>query len=170
MSDQKKPSINSIYVFKNHISYRHGRSQKNINRKLIESPKLSGVFANDLQQAFACWFLHWKMFYEWNINTFLAAYWIQNIITYYFNISQKVKSNNNGNRTIWLNGWVYVHELSGCEFDPCCCHLYFTYCACYEQGFPWHSRNYRVQIHSESHTWHDNNIQSRWKYYYCFIT
>ena len=24
---------------------------------------------------------------------------------------------------------------------------------------PWHSGNYRVQIHSETRTWHDNNIQ-----------
>ena len=28
-----------------------------------------------------------------------------------------------------------------------------------ECGVPWHSGNYRVWIHSETHTWHDKNIQ-----------
>ena len=31
---------------------------------------------------------------------------------------------------------------------------------CFEQRVPWHSGNYRVWIHSEMRTWHDNNIQS----------
>ena len=38
--------------------------------------------------------------------------------------------------------------------------------------FPWYSGNYRVWIHSETHTWHDKNIQSvehkvtlTWRYY-----
>ena len=29
--------------------------------------------------------------------------------------------------------------------------------SCFEQGVPWHSRNYRVWIHA--HRWHDKNIQ-----------
>ena len=33
--------------------------------------------------------------------------------------------------------------------------------ACFEQGVPWHSGNYRVSIHSETRTWHDKNIQSQ---------
>ena len=32
-------------------------------------------------------------------------------------------SNNNG--TGWLNGWVFVYELSGFGFESCCCHLHF---------------------------------------------
>ena len=24
---------------------------------------------------------------------------------------------------IWLNGWVFVYEISGCEFESRCCHL-----------------------------------------------
>ena len=38
-------------------------------------------------------------------------------------------------------------------------HLNFRYRACFEEGVPWHSGNYRVYIHSEMRTWHDNNIQ-----------
>ena len=33
---------------------------------------------------------------------------------------------------------------------------------CFEQGVPWHSGNYRVWIHSETCTWHDENIQPLW--------
>ena len=28
-------------------------------------------------------------------------------------------------RPVWLNGSVFVYELSGCEFEPHCCHLNF---------------------------------------------
>ena len=45
---------------------------------------------------------------------------------------------------VWLNGWMFVYELSGCGFESCCCHLYFRYGACFKQGVPWHSSNYRV--------------------------
>ena len=24
---------------------------------------------------------------------------------------------------VWLSGWVFVYELSGCGFESCCCHL-----------------------------------------------
>ena len=26
---------------------------------------------------------------------------------------------------VWLNGWVFVYELSGCGFESSCCHLNF---------------------------------------------
>ena len=26
-------------------------------------------------------------------------------------------------RPVWLNGWVFVYELSGCEFESHCCQL-----------------------------------------------
>ena len=45
---------------------------------------------------------------------------------------------------IWLNGWVFVYELSGCGFESRYCHLNFRYGACFKQGVPWHSGNYRV--------------------------
>ena len=60
----------------------------------------------------------------------------------------------------WLNGWVFVYELSGCGFESSCSHFTFRFRACFEQGVPWHSGNYRVWIHSETRTWHDKNIQS----------
>ena len=40
---------------------------------------------------------------------------------------------------VWLNGWMFNYELSGCEFELRCCHLNFRYGACFEQGVPWHS-------------------------------
>ena len=59
----------------------------------------------------------------------------------------------------WLNGWVFVFELSGRGFESSCSHLNFRFCACFEQGVPWHSGNYREWIHSETRMWHDKNIQ-----------
>ena len=63
---------------------------------------------------------------------------------------------------VWLNGWVFVYELSGCGFESSCSHLNFRLRACFAQGVPWHSGNYRVWIHSETRTWHDKNIQPKW--------
>ena len=63
-------------------------------------------------------------------------------------------------RPVWLNGWVFLYELSGCGFESHCCHLNFRYHTCFKQRIPWHSGNYRAWIHSETPTWHDNNIQS----------
>ena len=61
---------------------------------------------------------------------------------------------------VWLNGWVLVYELSGCGFESNCNHFNFRFRACFEQGVPWHSSNYRVWIHSETRTWHDKNLQT----------
>ena len=49
--------------------------------------------------------------------------------------------------TMWL--WV----------QSSCSHLNVRFCPCFEQGVYWHSSNYWVWIHSETRTWHDNNIQ-----------
>ena len=62
--------------------------------------------------------------------------------------------------SVWLNGWAFIYKLSGCGFEPLCSHLNFRYRACFEQGVPWHSGNYRVWIYSETCTWHDKNIHS----------
>ena len=64
------------------------------------------------------------------------------------------------NHFFWPNGWVFVYELSGSRFESSCSHLNFRLRACFEQGVPWHSGNYRVWIHSETRTWHDKNTQS----------
>ena len=55
---------------------------------------------------------------------------------------------------------MFVYELNGCGFESRCSHLNFRFRACFKQGVPWHSGNYRVWIHSEMRTWHDKNIQS----------
>ena len=60
---------------------------------------------------------------------------------------------------VWLNGWEFVYELSGCGFESSCSHLNFGFRACFEQGVPWHSGNYRMWIHSETCMWHGKNIQ-----------
>ena len=41
-------------------------------------------------------------------------------------------------RPVWLNGWVFVYELSGCGFKSRCCHLNFRYHACLKQGVQMH--------------------------------
>ena len=60
----------------------------------------------------------------------------------------------------YLDGWLFVYEISGCGFESSCSHSNFRFRACIEQGVPWHSGNYRVWIHSEMRKWHDKNIQS----------
>ena len=40
---------------------------------------------------------------------------------------------------LWLNGWVFVFELSGCGVKSSCSHLNFKFRACFEQGVSWHS-------------------------------
>ena len=40
---------------------------------------------------------------------------------------------------VWLNSYVFVHELSGCGFDSRCGHLNFRYRACFEQEVTRHS-------------------------------
>ena len=65
---------------------------------------------------------------------------------------------------VWLNGWVFVYELSGCGFKSSYSHLNFRFHACFEQGVPWHSGNCRVWAHSETCTGPDKNIQSNEPY------
>ena len=45
------------------------------------------------------------------------------------------------------------------NFKRCLKFKWLQYRAYFEQGVPWLSGNYRVWIHSETHTWHDKNIQ-----------
>ena len=47
---------------------------------------------------------------------------------------------------VWLNGWVFIYDLSGCEFKPCWSNLNFRYRAYFEQEVPWHSDNYRFWL------------------------
>ena len=59
----------------------------------------------------------------------------------------------------WRNGWLFLYELSFCGVEFSCSHLKFKFHACFKQGVPWHSGNYRVWILSETGTWHNKNIQ-----------
>ena len=61
---------------------------------------------------------------------------------------------------VWLNGWMFVYELSGSGSESSCSHLNFRFCACFEQEVPWHAGNYGVRIHSETRSWHEKNMQS----------
>ena len=48
--------------------------------------------------------------------------------------------------------WIYTLSLLECQ-GACCSKLAkkcFRYCACFEQGIPWHSSNNRVKIHSKN--------------------
>ena len=58
----------------------------------------------------------------------------------------------------WLSVRLWT-KLSGCGFESICNHLQCRFRACFEQGVPWHSDNYRVRIHSETRMWHDKDIQ-----------
>ena len=37
---------------------------------------------------------------------------------------------------VWLNGWAFVDELSGCGFESSCSHLKFRFHTCFEHGVP----------------------------------
>ena len=55
---------------------------------------------------------------------------------------------------------MFANKLNGCGFESSYSHINFRFCACFEQGVLWHADYYRAEMHSETHTWHDNNIQS----------
>ena len=80
------------------------------------------------------------------------------LIQIHMNIIKYSNAIRSHNHLVWLNGWVFAHELGGCGFESRCCHLKFRYGTCFEQEVPLHSGNYRVYVHSEARKWHDNNI------------
>ena len=59
------------------------------------------------------------------------------------------------NWPVWLNGSVFVYELSGCGFKSSCSHLSFRFPAYFKQVVPW------VWIYSERRTEHTKNIRSK---------
>ena len=65
-------------------------------------------------------------------------------IEIYNHLDRKRTLNHLAKLVKWLNGWVLVYKLSGCEFESCCRHLNFRYHACFEQGVPRYPGNYRV--------------------------
>ena len=65
---------------------------------------------------------------------------------------------------IWLNGSMFVYEVSCSGFESSCSHLNVRLRACFEQGVPWHWGNYRVSIHSKKYLGHNMNTQSNTLY------
>ena len=63
--------------------------------------------------------------------------------------------------------WTQAHTH---EHSTSCSHFNFRFRACFKQGVPWHSGNYRVWTHSEMRTCHDKNIQSRILYFQKHLT
>ena len=79
---------------------------------------------------------------------------------YHFHCTELMKSlYNDCNWTRTQNHLVLKRTLNH-GFESSCSHITFRFCACFEQGLPWHSGNYRVWIHSETRMWYDKNIQS----------
>ena len=76
------------------------------------------------------------------------------VFKYFFeNICNKTRTHNHLvrlNHLEWLSVRVLLQSL---KRQP------FRYRACFEQGVPWRSGNYRMWIRSETRTWHDKNIQ-----------
>ena len=70
--------------------------------------------------------------------------------------------------TIYPNVWVFVYELNGCGFESRCSHINFRYPAFFEQGLPWHSGNYRLQIHCKKAyvTWQEHT--GKWTSWDCW--
>ena len=69
-----------------------------------------------------------------------------------------------------LAKWLSVRlRTKWCGFESRGSHLNFRYCACFEQGVPSHSGKYRVRIHSETHTWHNKNIQTQKKHWFICV-
>ena len=65
---------------------------------------------------------------------------------------------------VWLNGRVFVYELSGCGFESRCCHLNFRCGTCFEQGVPWHSG--KLQSVDSLWNWQIHKTNERWSLVY----
>ena len=74
-----------------------------------------------------------------------------------------------------LTSWVFVYEVSGCEFEFLYSHLNFRYSACFGLRVPWVSDNFRVWIHFKhlcdmikrhiKLPWRIHKIKSKTKYW-----
>ena len=86
-------------------------------------------------------------------------------LTFAFNINHyewlQLGSNPQLLGLVWLNGWVLVCQLDGCGLKSRCSHLNVRYCACFKQGVPWHSGNFRMQNRFKTSMWHGKNAQMK---------
>ena len=72
-----------------------------------------------------------------------------------------IQAHNHLVRKRTLNHFAQLVEWLTCVMSTYLCgiRLNFGYRTCFKKAVVWHSRNYRVHIHSKMRTWHDNNIQ-----------
>ena len=75
--------------------------------------------------------------------------------------SNEIRTNNHLVRKGTLNHLAKLVSWLGC-------YLNLRYGACFDQGLPWHSGKL-MWIHSETRTWHDNNIHVRRYIYNCLF-
>ena len=66
------------------------------------------------------------------IELFCGYFSVKSIWVYVLIISRTRFSSNIW--SVWLNAWLFVYELSGCEFESCCSYWNFKYRVCFEQG------------------------------------
>ena len=163
-------------------TYNHLVHKRTLNHLAKLAKWLSCVVSTYLYGAFDCMFLscHVRVS-EWIHSEYHSEYHSESTLNITLNMTLKrvrdmIRTYSQMHRTdkysqhssiiwpVWLNGWVFVYELSGCRFESSWSHLNFRFRACFEKGVPWHSGNYRVWIHSETRTWHDKNIQSNAPY------
>ena len=87
---------------------------------------------------------------------------VRDMITRYSQMhrSNKYSKHNSIIWPVWPNGWVVVYKLSGFGLESRCNQLNLRCRTCLDEWVRLHSTKYRVQIHSEMRTWHDNKIQS----------
>ena len=120
------------------------------------------ILVEEIANCFVCF---WG--FQDSLIWFANYFW--SLLNSFYLIFKLVFCKNNTVWSVWLNGWVFVYELSVSGFESSCSHLNFRFRACFEQGVPWHSDIYRVWIHSETCTWHGKNIQSQIKQFSFFI-
>ena len=60
----------------------------------------------------------------WATVVLILFYWLY--LTIISRMSFKVNPHSivHTHRPVWLNGWVFIYELSGCEFESRCCHYF----------------------------------------------
>ena len=133
-----------------------GRAVKNFHFvEVINEWPLNGKIIETRARIWSFWFAHFM--YQSYLRLIIYRFQSHLLLLVY-----KLYSFVFGFRPVWPNGWVFVQELSGSGFESSCSHSTFRFRACFEQGVPWHSDNYRVWIHSETRTWHDKNIQLKY--------
>ena len=54
------------------------------------------------------------------------AFYSESTLCSYLNVKELLAQNQRSDWPVWLNGWVFVYELSGCGFESRCGHYWIT--------------------------------------------